>query len=501
MYKKIRKGIIENKFLILILLITFIITSYPSFKYKLPVVQTDGASYYGYAKVYAETNNFDALNPAWNMWGSLEQKVSDYPPLFTILLGNLLKITNKDIFLINGFLLSFFFLLAIVYVYLITLELTKNFENNKKIALLSAIFIALNVRAYFHIFSGQFTLFISACLAFPAIYYTIKYCNEKMNIQLVASFIFVLLAGLTYMQQVLYILILQFAYVLGHIAKRKVKIEFPKIDIKFKFDKSDTKKIAIIIFPTVIIFTIIFLTYGINSNRSGFLSTIISSLFDNNVAGFQAIWAKFFITDGPILFTMALIGLIYLIYTQEWNILGIILGGSLIVISGSLFFVGEPMIKMLVYKFYFTFSVLMAISASIIFVKLLSVKNLKNLFKFILILCLIIEITKVGFFYSQIGEAITLEEYQASLSIKDQNENMLFIFSDEADQGFKCFKWILVFSRSEKYDALKTLPENLSKYKTLFIIDKNKINLTRIEELSIFRKTFEGNNVIIYQIK
>ncbi len=496
----------ENKWLIAILILGFVLAAYPSFKYNLPVVQTDGASYYSYAKIYSETGSLNAPNPEWNRIDALETKLSDYPPFFTITMGYAIMMFGNDIFWLNGFYLAIFFTLANLFVYLLALELAGDFKENKenkKIALLAVLFSALSVRAYYHIFTGQYTLFVSICFAIPAIYFTVKYLYERKTWHFAGMLAFALLAGLTYMQQLLYIAVVQLFILLGFIANDRLKLAIPKMSVKFRLTKQDTKDFIKIILPTIFIFCIIFFIYGIlpgSSGRNSFIQGWIESMM-KPVGGFQSVWQKFFITDGPIFFTMALAGTIYLLYNQKWKSIAPMLGGALIVISGSIFFVNYPMALMLVLKFYYIFFILMSIPAATLFIKLLSNKNTKNLFAVILVLSIIIQLLMLGFFFKQVSPALSEEEYAASkILLTDSNAPTAYIYDRSYESGFKSFKWDVVYARSENYEVFKNVPENISEYEYVYVVDRDKLTQNEIGLLKEYTPLFNGRKVLLLRM-
>lgn len=495
---------VENKWLILILFLGFVLASYPSFRYDLPVVQTDGASYYSYAKIYSETNDLNAANPEWNRIDALETKLSDYPPFFTVTMGYTLKIFGNDVFWLNGFYLAIFFVLANIFIYLLALELTKEHKESRKIALLVVLFSVLNVRAYYHIFTGQYTLFVSSCFAIPAIYFTVKYLYERKTKYFAGMLVFVVLAGLTYMQQLLYIAVIQVFILLGLMAKERLKLNFPKMSANIKLSRRDMKDLVKIVAPTLVLFGIIFLIYGIlpgTSGRNSFIGGWIASMMAP-VGGFQSVWQKFFITDGPIFFTMALIGILFLLYNQKWKILAPVFGGAFIVIAGMIFFVNDPMAKMLIFKFYFIFFMLMAIPAAIMFMKFIFNENTRKLFAVILALSLIIQIGTLGFFFRQISPALSEEEYIASkILLSDNKAPVAYIYDRSYESGFKSFKWDVVYAKSESYDVLKSIPDNIGKYKYIYIVDKDKLTQKEADLVKDHKLIMNGQKVQVFLVQ
>ena len=114
-----------NKIFACILFINAILVLFPALIFDMPVAQTDGASHYAYAKVFSETWDIDAKNPEYNKIGSVENKLSDYPPLVTVVFGSMLALFGNDIFLVNGGFGLAFFLIASASFYLLTKELTR----------------------------------------------------------------------------------------------------------------------------------------------------------------------------------------------------------------------------------------------------------------------------------------------------------------------------------------------------------------------------------------
>lgn len=473
--------------LILILIVNAMLVLAPAFSFNLPIVQTDGATHYVYAKVYSETLSLDSKNPEYNKIGSAEEKISDYPPFTTIIFGGIIRIFGNDIFWINGGLSVIFFLLASIFFYMLLRDLTKN----KSIALIGLVFFVLNVRAYYTLLTGTYPAFISFCLSIPALYFSYKLFSGRIQ-NLAFAIIFTFLTTLTYTIQGLYLIFLEFMLWLGMEIAKNIDIKFPKIDLKINLSSSGIKKVASLIIPSLVFFVIIFLRFSLEA-RSPWISEWISNLL-STCPGYPCIWKYFFIVDNPLIVLFAVIGIFYLIYKKNWMLVSLFLGGVMIVLSGGLFS-GSGIIYF-IYRFYTTFFVLLLIPASILLNRIIT-KN-RKLGIFLLIIALIIQISIVGFFYSKIGSAISQEEYAASKELlKYSNSSILYVNNDNEVGSFKAFKWIVVFAESENYNLTKMVPEELKGYDYIFVENKENLSSEEEKSLSNCETIFDGKMVEI----
>ncbi|MFC2143103.1 hypothetical protein ACFLQN_01765 [Candidatus Aenigmatarchaeota archaeon] len=495
------KFIDRTNITILILIVVMLaLVLYPAFAYSIPITQTDGATHYIYAKTYSDTGDLNALNPAYNTLGSCETRISDYPPLTTIIFSSLISIFGNDVFFINGGLAAIFFLIASIFVFLFFKDVT----NNKKIALLGLLFFVLNLRAYYTLTTGIFPSFISFCLTIPSLYFAYRFFTNKGNTYWNFIFMIVLnfLTTLTYTVQGAYLIFIEFAMWIGIIIDEKVDIKLPQINYKIKrIDFSDFNKIIYFLLPVVILFIVVFSMFTItesSSVRSDWLSNWASDLM-GSCTGYPCAWNFFLITDGPVFILMAFLGSIYLFFKKQWKILSLVLASLIILLSGSFFINGTENVMLYLYRFYTTFFVFLSIPTSILIYKILSNKQVRNVGVIILVLILMIQVGKLGFFYSQMTPAITMDEYYASQELLGYSDSRILYVNNDIESGnFRAFKWIVVYARSENYDVENILPNEITGYDYVFV--KNKNILTEIEQktLESLDITFTGEEVAIY---
>ncbi len=493
-----------NLYLALILSFGFLIAVIPAFIFSYPAVQTDGATHYVNAKIFAETGSLGSEIPKYNWIGIAERKLSEYPPLTTITLGFLIKIFGNDLIWINGLYAAIFLVIGNFFIYLFTRELT----GKKGIALLVTLFSTLNVRAYYTLFSGILPAFTSFCLSFPAMYFALKYFNNKKTKDLLMSILFNGLVWFTYIQQGIFLLILEIALFLGVLFSKKIRIEFPKIKIKFKeFKAEDYKTFFYLIIPAFAIALFVVVKYMFAAKaRAGIITELLYSLL-SATSGYQRIWENMLIMDEPIMVLFAFAGIIYLIYKQYWKSLMLIAAGLIILFVNAL--IPEGLwIKIYLLRFYLIFFVIMAVSASIILYEFSSNKKIRKTVVAIILVSLLLQAAKLGVFYKKMAPAINDEEYASSMFLKQHKESsILYIQNEDVSSSFRDFKWIVVYAQTNNYDYASAnyrdmlKPPEMGKYDYVYVYNKNFLKQEENEAFASQNVAFEGKSVIIYKIE
>lgn len=481
----------ENKWLlIVILLINAVLALYPAIRFDLPVTQTDGATYYTFSRLFVE-NGINSENPTYNQIGALEKRISEYPPLVIVVFGSLIKYFGNDLFWVNGGYGAIFFLIATVFVYLLFKELNGNYW----IGLFGALFSIFNVRAYYTLFAGQTPFFTAVCLTFPALFFTLKYFRENKIYHLVTAIIISALTYLSYTPQAFFLTILQIGLAVGFCLKQKLKLDLPKIKIVWLY-KDLNKKMLYFFVPLFILAGILTKIYLFaTSGRQGFVQQILSGLMTSGY-GYQAVWGYILIMDNPIIVTLAIAGLFYLLYKQEWEILALVLAGLSIVLI-NIFAIPDVFAKYFFYRFYVTFFVLILIPTSIIFVNGLKNRHTRVFFVVLLILSLLIQIAGIGFFYSKIGPAISADERDAALFLAQNPSASVLYVNNVPEEGlFRASKWIFVYARSENFDTSDKIPEKINQ-KYIFIADYSKLSVGETEKTDLLKTVFSSGNVVI----
>lgn len=482
--------------LIIILLVIASIALAPAIAYKLPIVQTDGATHYTYAKLYVESG-LDAKNPEYNKWGSGEEKVSDYPPFTTIVFGNILRFFGNDVFWINGGLGLIFIIIAAVSLYFFVKDVF-----NSSIALIALLFFALNLRIYYTLFVGIYPALIAACLSIPALYFSYKFfSSEKRQVlSFVMTFIITALVIFTYPVMGAYLIILELFLWLGIKAREKLQVNFPKIDIKVKRSSLRELKPLLIIIPIALLFLLALKSFTINESRVTWLSEFTGEMF-KQCSGYPCVWKYFVIMDSPLIVLFAALGFLYLLYKNKWDIIFLLIGALAIVMLGSIVTTG---IVYLIYRFYVLFSILLAIPAAVFIYKIISMRELRKIGILLLVIMLAMQAAILGYFYAHIQPSISQSEISAAqILYQHKDSNILYLVKEKDPGSFKSFKWVLLYAKSEHYVTPIQLDSsiNLSMYDYVFVNDESKLTQQENSMLSGLNKIFDEGNVQVFQVK
>lgn len=283
----------RNWVIILLMIAAFLLSSWPSFVFKLPITQTDGVFHYVSAKTYAETGTLNADIPKYGLSSALETNINQQPPFVVLSLGMLLKYFGNDFFFINGFYCSIFFVIAILFIYLFTKDMF-----GKNVALLSSSFSILNIRAYYTSFVGLYPAFVSFCLSFPSIYFTYLYIKNKRINYFVLGIFFNALVCLTYIQQAFFVIIIELFMLFGFLLHNRFKFKLNfKLDLHRPSNKYEHHKrkinTAIYYLLLMIMFLFVIFNYVFTVKaREYFINQLITAWF-NPYYGYQAVWANF----------------------------------------------------------------------------------------------------------------------------------------------------------------------------------------------------------------
>ena len=323
----------------------------------------------------------------------------------------------------------------------------------------------------------------------PALYFSLRFFSGRSRTDFAFSMVLTLLATLAYSIQGLYLIFLEAALWLGCELEKKLKIRFPKIELKI--GKMELKSIAYLIIPCIAFSAFVFLRFGI-STRGSWISEWISSLLAS-CPGYPCIWTQFLIVDNALVIVAAALGVIYLAYTKNWKILSLFLGGSLIVLAGTLF-QGSGIVR-LTYRFYTTFFALLVLPAAVIIQKLIA-KNRKA-GMVLLIAAMVLQLSIIGIFFSKIGPAITHDEFRAAGELSKLNGSVLYVNNVQEEGNFRDFKWIVVFAKSDNYTVHNSLG-NPAGFSYIFVQDKSQLNATENGALKAWGIMYDGEKARIY---
>jgi len=495
----------------IIILVALLISFYPAIRFDRPVVQTDGASQYIYSKTLAETGNFNADNPPYNQYSSVEKKIGEYPPLLIWTLGGTIWLLGKiginaDIMLINGVFLGIFFVIALWYFYLLAFELS----GKRTAALISLILAALSVRAYYTMFVGHLSPMLGFCVSIPALYYCIIYARKKGMKNLSLCLLFNTLTLLAYPIQALFILLLELAVWIGIKMQRaeiKVQlkgIENKKLELEGKSkeltSKNNIKEFLQLFIPLVAIIWIgLMITALSSSARTSWIKDWISGLLSSGY-GYPNVWNYFVITDGPIFVLLAIAGGAYVLYKQDWP--AILLGtAGILIVTSKYFLIKSPAIILIyVNRFLVTYQLILAILIGIVVCGAIELGKTKNeillgkTVKTLLIITIIIQLITVATFLTIVKPAISADERDAAKFLKGYGEefNILYVDNVAETTSFRAFKWVIVNAKSTRFDVVHELSGAEiadGQYDIIYISDYKKISdKTKIHGKEIFSK-------------
>ncbi len=502
----------DNKWILLLFLAVAILCFYPAMKFDLPVVQTDGASQYIYAKTLADTGSLNSDNPIYNQYSSLEKKISDYPPFMPASFAVFIKVFGNgaaDTALINGVFGGIFILFGLFFIYVFAKELT----GSKGIAAIVLLFAVLNVRMYFMLFVGMFSSVVAFALFFPALYFALKFfkADKFSGINFGFALLFNILVFLTYPIFGIYLLFIESLLWLGLALKNKLNFSFPQIKLNFKpVSFTDFKKYLYFIIPALAVFIFVLLTFALNTvARSSWVGQWISALL-GNCPGYQCVWGYFLIADGILFVLFAAIGIFYLIYKQDWPVVFLFLAGLFIVLFKNWFVTGDVTILIYLYRFYVIFFVLMAIPAAMLVYDGLRNINTKKLTAVLFAVCILLQVLTIGMFMSFVQPALSHDEYDAAIFLKENPGKTLFFDNKEESAQFRSFKWVVVYSQQNVFDVLSknngvtALPLDFSdlNYDNVFISDVNSLGWKDKTLLDLgYVAAFENGSVAVYSKK
>lgn len=490
-----------------IILVSLVILNLPNLLFDLPVGQTDQAHFFSLSKAVSLGYGLNDQVPNWINLPEIE-KVKDYPFILTSLFSFMSLFIN-EIKLLNGIFLSPFFILFLIYSFLLTKKLTKNTQ----LSIIVTLFMSFNLRVYYFAIAGVWPFLIATFITLPSIFYFIKFIEliDSNKIKKVTYFFLALICNFlvihSHQMMGAFLIFMECMLLVGYYLNKKIQINWPKINLSFiekEEEKKDHKKLInnlILIMSILTIFLINALCFTLTSGRKGWLTSWMDYML-SPFHGFQLAWKYFLIFDGPLITILGVIGILVIIYYNEFKKLGLIVSGIIIILLPFLV-LGDGKMATYCYKYYLFFYYLLALSFTNLIFKIRGIikegdynkkiKNMSKLFMIILIISLTIQVSKVLIFMNMVEPAITYDEFEASQFLKIQNDSsILYINNVNEESSFKCFKWIYVFSESENFKEIEVVDYNLmNNYDLILILDKNKVNLTNQTIL------FEQKDIII----
>lgn len=441
-----------DKKLLVLAVLAFVLAAWPAFVYDVPIVQTDGASHYVYAKTFKESG-LDAVNPRYNWYGSAERFVNEYPPLSPVVLGFLMYLFD-DIMLINGLYGALFAVLGVVFLYLFVKEI-----SNDQIALLASVLYLFNVRAYVGLFIGLYASSIAYYLTWTALYFALL-AFKRGGLNWLWAFLVTGLISLTYPLHVLFVLLLQMFVWKGVYLQGKYKIKWPKIETTLKGWKwKDCYSIwgyvlGCMMFLFIVLYNFIF-TSG--HARASWVGEWINSLLAGNCATYPCIWKYFLLLDGPILVMAAIGGFLLAWYKNDWIMANIGTGALIIALIDLLFIPGDIVMLIYVYRVYTVLFVLFAILAAYC----LKSCEYKDMVRVTIGIMLVIQVVKLGLFFMQVGPAMLPEDVGAVEYLQGIDGSILYVNNLAETDSFRSFKWIPVMVGNSNVEIVHKMPSRV----------------------------------------
>lgn len=416
--------------------------AWPSFVYDAPILQTDGIAYYGFAKVFSETNSLNSVVPSYFRFASVQESVvSDYPPFVTVVLGFLLKFGN-DVFWLNGAFAGIFFAMAAYFIFLFAEYL----RINPYVVVLVAMF---NVRLFYTAWVGSIPAFVGFCFSIPALYFFVRFMDKKQVKDAVFALLFLLLVGLSYLQFVAYVFVL---FVLLYIAKSmfSVKIYWPQF--KAKVVSADYSGFWVLLVSLFVVAGIIKFFMFAASGRVGYVQDYMNYLLQNGV-GYPHLWELPLITDNVFIVILAAASFIYCIYSQRWYLVALGVAVLGVLLSGSLLGLSSAWIYTYVLRFFTLNAVFLALLAGALLSRCWQFKWARNFFY----VALLLQILMFVIFASIVGPAISREEMGIIPLIKQKS--LLFVEDVNFGNSFSEPAWMIALSRPEKFEVVFDLPK------------------------------------------
>ncbi|PIN69553.1 hypothetical protein COV93_05040 [Candidatus Woesearchaeota archaeon CG11_big_fil_rev_8_21_14_0_20_43_8] len=469
----------------------------PTVSYDRPISQYDGAYYYLIAKAWVQGGYDSSVNKNVN----IVNNVSDYPPGLIAFYKVIFQYFDADLLVINGFFIAALFVLGNIFMYYAILTLTEN----RLISLLVLAYSVLNIRAYFMIFGGMQPTIAGISIGFAAFFFFCRWLKERKKSDMILVIIINCIIAIIHSATLLFILILELSLFFGTIADKKMKIKLPDIRIRFKkISPSDLKGLLYVIIPVfVFILLMRFFITDLLSINVFLKEWIKTSLLTHDAGGYQSIWKVSFLMEGPIVYVLSMIGIVHILFKKDLKVFFLIIGGFLFILSRHILFPKPSWPIHFIYNFYPIWTILVALSAAYIFYWVLKDKNIRWIGMTILIVSLLIQIIKLGIFFSMLGPAITTDEVSAIEYLKENLGDESILFYNNIDEfGWRAFIWVPVLS--EPKASLQTrdidiFRDNIADYDLLYIGDNTKLDKDENELLSDKTKVYEKGHVTIYK--
>jgi len=121
--------------------------------------------------------------------------------------------------------------------------------------------------------------------------------------------------------------------------------------------------------------------------------------------------------------------------------------------------------------------------------------KVKKILYLIIIISLLYQIVKLGYFFSKVTTSVTEEEADI-VNLIDNSKSVLYLNNLKEDaSSFRSFNWLVVLVGSERFTIKEDLKDvDYGSYDYIFIRDKASSSYV----FNGFNKIFEGKNVLLY---
>lgn len=486
------KTLKKHSWIIAILVINLVLVLYPTINFSLPITQTDGLTYFGISETLAETGDFHAEIPdSLPVKGEEGTYVKEFLPVPTLYLAAFIKVFGAKAAM-NGGALGLLFVLGNLFLFLLVSKLT-----NKKIALITTLFSIFNLRFYYLFWGGNWANVFAITLSLPTLYFFYKYLHDNKTSSFSWMVLFLMLTAGSHTVHYLFTVCLMIGMWFGVKVMKNVEIKLPKIEFNFAKPAKDTWKMARRSIAIIVVaFFATFVPFALAGTRTKWIAEWIDHLkaFDK----VPEFWHYGFITDGPILVVLAAIALIYALYKQNWELLGLAVP-SYIIVCLTKFLVPEDIwLSLFVYRFQaFHFIILALLTAYFVFSVIKEHPKLQKLLLTLLLISFLWQTSKVVALTGNIQSAITDAEYVAALEVK--GEDFWLLKTEETDSSFRSHEWIMYYGDGHADNFSTELTEEALAHDYLIVQDIAALTEEDLNMLLNKTQVFTQDSVAIYQ--
>ncbi|MFH1299240.1 MAG: hypothetical protein ABII07_05455 [Patescibacteria group bacterium] len=461
---------------------------------SLPITQTDGLTYYGIAETFAETGDFfaeipDYLSVKWEEG----VYINEFLPVPTLYLAAFIKFFGEKV-AFNGGAIGLLFVFSNLYLYLLASKFVP-----KKAALLVTLFGILNFRFYYLLWGGNWANVFAMLFSVPAIYYFWNFLEKNRNRDFGLMVLFLFFAAGSHTVHYLFTVFLMSGMWFGVKVFKNTKIKLPEIKLKFgdpdkNWLKVGNRTLAI----SIIVFFATFVPFALAGARTKWVTEWIDYLMQMNKV--PEFWHWGIISDGPILIVLAVLGVIYAFYKQNWGLLGIAIPSYVMICLTKFLVPDEIWLSLFVYRYQaFHFIILGLLAVYFVFDFIKTHPKSKKLLITLLILSMTWQTAKTGALMYKIEPAITEDELAAAEYLKETGEEFWLINNVNTWSSFRSYEWILAYGDGNKNNLSFEVDEKALEAPYILVQDISA--LTNSEQIMLEKRgmIWDQGTVAIYK--